>query len=317
MRTLFTLFFLVTGISFGQDDLLINGTPVTVTPHAAGSQDAGSFEIQDNGNTIKIDGNAWKRTEVDYNITENTILEFDVRILGLGEIHGILFENDNAVGNFDRFRMFQVAGSENWGLLDFQNYTGSDWISYRIPVGDFFTGNFTYLVFVANKDDDPDTQQSFFRNLRLFEKGSEPPSQPSSWIVNGNDIHFSSGNVGVGTSTPDAPLTIKGRIHAEEVKVDLSVPAPDYVFQKEYELNTLQEVQNYIRENGHLPNIPSAEHMERHGVELGNMEMKLLEKIEELTLYLIELNQTLELQGKTNRELHKRLEKIESILYQE
>lgn len=317
MRTLIVLFFLVTCISFGQTDLLINGTPVTVTPHAPGSQDAGVFEIQDNGNTIKIDGNAWKRTEINYNVTENTILEFDVRILGLGEIHGILFENDNAVGNFDRFRMFQVAGSQNWGLLDFQNYTGSDWVSYRVPVGDFFIGNFTYLVFVANKDDDPDTQQSFFRNIRLFENGTEPPSQSTSWIINGNDIHFNSGNVGVGTSTPDAPLTIKGRIHAEEVKVDLSVPAPDYVFHKEYRLNTLREVQNYIRENGHLPNIPSAKDMERHGVELGNMEMKLLEKIEELTLYVIELNQTLELQGKTNLELHKRLKKIESILYQE
>ncbi len=317
MRTLIVLFFLVTAISYGQTDLLINGTPVTVTPHAPSSQDAGSFEIQDNGNTIKIDGNAWKRTEINYNVTENTILEFDARILGLGEIHGILFENDNAVGNFDRTRMFQVAGSQNWGLPDFQNYTGTDWVSYRIPVGDFFTDSFAYLVFVANKDNDPDTQQSFFRNIRLFENGVEPPSQPIAWIINGNDIHFNSGNVGVGTSTPDAPLTIKGRIHAEEVKVDLSVPAPDYVFHKEYRLNTLREVQNFIRENGHLPNIPSAEDMERHGVELGNMEMKLLEKIEELTLYVIELNQTLELQGKTNRELHKRLKKMESILYQE
>ncbi|WP_425236616.1 hypothetical protein [Ulvibacterium sp.] len=314
MRTLLVLFFLVTGISFGQDDLLINGTPVTVISHA---QDAGSFEIQDNGNTIKIDGDAWKKTELNYSVTENTILEFDVRIVGLGEIHGILFDNDNAIGNFDRTRMFQVAGSQNWGLSDFQNYTGTDWVSFRIPVGDFFTGDFTYLVFVANKDNDPDTQQSFYRNIRLFENGVEPTSQPTAWIVNGNDIHFNSGNVGVGTSTPDAPLTIKGRIHAEEVKVDLSVPAPDYVFHKEYRLNTLREVENFIRENGHLPNIPSAEDMERHGVELGNMEMKLLEKIEELTLYVIELNQTLELQGKTNRELHKRLKKMESILYQE
>lgn len=97
------------------------------------------------------------------------------------------------------------------------------------------------------------------------------------------------GNVGIGTTTPDAKLTVKGNIHAEEVKVDLSVPGPDYVFKGDYELKSLEEVQNYIKENGHLPNIPSAMEMEANGVELGIMNMKLLEKIEELTLYVIEL----------------------------
>ena len=100
-------------------------------------------------------------------------------------------------------------------------------------------------------------------------------------------IVLSTGNVGIGTLTPDAKLAVKGKIHAEEVKVDLSVPGPDYVFKEDYDLKSLEEVQNYIKANGHLPNIPSAEEMEENGIELGEMNMKLLEKIEELVLYTI------------------------------
>ncbi|MGJ8733386.1 MAG: hypothetical protein ACSHW4_09570 [Cellulophaga sp.] len=97
------------------------------------------------------------------------------------------------------------------------------------------------------------------------------------------------GEIGIGTAAPDSKLTVKGKIHAEEIKVDLSVPAPDYVFKKDYNLISLEEVQHHINEKGHLPNIPSAKEFEENGLELGVMNMKLLEKIEELTLYILEL----------------------------
>ncbi len=113
------------------------------------------------------------------------------------------------------------------------------------------------------------------------------------------------GNVGIGTTTPDDKLTVKGRIHAEEVKVDLSVPGPDYVFKEGYDLRSLEEVQEHILENGHLPNIPSAQEMEKNGLELGIMNIKLLEKIEELTLYMIDVNKRVELLEKENAELRK------------
>lgn len=113
------------------------------------------------------------------------------------------------------------------------------------------------------------------------------------------------GNVGIGTTTPDSKLTVKGNIHAEEVKVDLSVPGPDYVFKENYDLRSLEEVQNYIKEHGHLPNIPSAKEMETNGIQLGKMNMRLLEKIEELTLYVIQLkkenqNQIIQLKKEIN-----------------
>ena len=100
---------------------------------------------------------------------------------------------------------------------------------------------------------------------------------------------FFIGDIGIGTAYPDSKLTVKGKIHTQEVKVDLNgAIAPDYVFKEDYKLKTLEETQKYIDENGHLPNIPSAKELEANGIELGVMNMKLLEKIEELTLYILQ-----------------------------
>ena len=99
------------------------------------------------------------------------------------------------------------------------------------------------------------------------------------------------GNVGIGTTTPDEKLTVKGKIHAEEVRVDLNVPGPDYVFEQDYQLKSLPEIQTFIKENKHLPEIPSAKEMEEKGINLSEMNMLLLKKVEELTLHLIKQNE--------------------------
>jgi hypothetical protein len=103
------------------------------------------------------------------------------------------------------------------------------------------------------------------------------------------------GNVGIGTTAPDAKLAVKGTIHANEVKVDLNgAVAPDYVFNSDYNLLSLEEIKTYIDKNKHLPEVPSAKEMEVNGVQLGEMNMLLLKKIEELTLYTIDMNKKLQ-----------------------
>ena len=84
---------------------------------------------------------------------------------------------------------------------------------------------------------------------------------------------------------------MNGTIHSKEVRVDLNVPGPDYVFEEDYDLPTLKSLQSYIQENKHLPEVPSAKEMERDGIDLGVMNMLLLKKVEELTLHLIEQNE--------------------------
>jgi len=102
------------------------------------------------------------------------------------------------------------------------------------------------------------------------------------------------GKVGLGTTNPDMKLTVKGNIHAEEVKIDLSVPAPDYVFKKDYNLRSIEDLEKFIKENSHLPEIPSAKDFEKNGVMLAKMNMDLLKKIEELTLYTIQQQKEIE-----------------------
>jgi hypothetical protein len=112
----------------------------------------------------------------------------------------------------------------------------------------------------------------------------------------------SDGKVGIGTMTLDPAyiLNVNGKIKAEELAVVVDVPA-DYVFAPSYNLMPLSEVSKFVHINSHLPNVPSAEEIKREGWQVGEMNNKLLEKVEELTLYLIELeNKVKELQSQVD-----------------
>lgn len=122
----------------------------------------------------------------------------------------------------------------------------------------------------------------------------------------------SNGFVGIGTNDPKSKLSVDGQIRATEVKVMASIDVPDYVFEPDYDLRSLIETKEYIAENKHLPGIPSAAEIEEKGIDLGDMNMRLLKKIEELTLYQIELLEKLEQQQLQLQEQQKRIEKLEA-----
>jgi hypothetical protein len=112
------------------------------------------------------------------------------------------------------------------------------------------------------------------------------------------------GNIGIGTTNPDFRLTVNGKIKAEEIQVVVDVPA-DYVFDTDYKLQSLEEVESYIKANKHLPGIPDAQSLKTNGWQVGEMNNKLLEKVEELTLYLIELKRDITELKKENELLKK------------
>jgi hypothetical protein len=111
--------------------------------------------------------------------------------------------------------------------------------------------------------------------------------------VRGNgDVFIGTNNL---TSGAGYKLRVGGKIFSEEVRVQLQSAWPDYVFDKKYKKLSLEELEKYVTENNHLPNIPSAAEVEKNGQHLGELQRKMLEKIEELSLYIIEQNKRIEI----------------------
>lgn len=103
------------------------------------------------------------------------------------------------------------------------------------------------------------------------------------------------GNVGIGTTHPTQKLSVNGTILAKEIIVSTaSTNWPDYVFEDYYNLISLKEVENYIKLNRHLPGVPSATKIESNGLAVGEVQKIQMQKIEELTLYVIELQKQID-----------------------
>ncbi|SCY78161.1 hypothetical protein SAMN02927916_3355 [Flavobacterium anhuiense] len=119
----------------------------------------------------------------------------------------------------------------------------------------------------------------------------------------GGNHYILNGNLGIGTTNPTSKLTVAGNIASREVKVTVNAGA-DFVFEKDYNLPSLESIDKFIKENKHLPEIASAEEMKKDGINLSEMNIKLLQKIEELTLYIIE-------QERKNNDQSKKIEKLE------
>ena len=117
-------------------------------------------------------------------------------------------------------------------------------------------------------------------------------------------IFVQDGKVGIGTAKPQSELAVKGKISAQEIQVTLEGWA-DFVFEDGYPLRDLRDVKTFVNKNGHLPDVPSAADVRENGVSLGEMDRTLLQKVEELTLYVIELHDE-------NARLAKRVRELEA-----
>lgn len=192
------------------------------------------------------------------------------------------------------------SGTNTWvTVADYSqsSYTGSDF-SKKLP-----SGAYTKLKFTFYSATGTDGRLGISELFYLHPEATPPYyGLAHSWEKNGEDLFRRSGNVGIGITSPAAKLHVDGNILATEVKVEAQTA--DFVFEDDYELQPLDEVAQFIEENKHLPGIPSAKQMEAEGVNLAEMNKLLLQKIEELTLHMIELK-------RENEVIMKKLNKTE------
>ncbi|MCF7794290.1 MAG: hypothetical protein K9N09_10400 [Candidatus Cloacimonetes bacterium] len=203
---------------------------------------------------------------------------------------------------------FKITSSGNVGI-GFSNYTSP---TYLLHVNG--SGSFNDDLFV---DGDvgigsivPEHSLDVFGGIGLSSYLQATTSNGLSFKTDEGTTRMivdDNGNVGIGTTTIPTgyKLAVDGKIIAEELKVEMSGNWSDFVFEEDYRLKTLTEVEDFISKNGHLPEIPSAEEVEQEGVNIGDMQAKLLQKVEELTLYLIEMQ-------KQNKELKTRISSLET-----
>ncbi|MGQ7855249.1 hypothetical protein ACUN24_13525 [Pedobacter sp. WC2501] len=133
-------------------------------------------------------------------------------------------------------------------------------------------------------------------------------------MITGQGNHYiNGGNVGIGTTNPSDMLTVAGKIGAREIKVSTNAGA-DFVFEPDYRLPALAALEKFVKTNKHLPEIPTAKEMVENGVNLGELNIKLLQKVEELTLHLIEKDKQLNNQNTKVNDLESRLARQEKML---
>lgn len=129
--------------------------------------------------------------------------------------------------------------------------------------------------------------------------------------IQGAGNNYFAGNIGIGTRIPSEKLEVNGKIRAKEIKVEAN-NWPDYVFKADYSLRSLAETEQFIKEHGHLPEVPKAEEAEADGVSLGEMNKILLKKIEEMTLQLIQLNHEVKIQTEQVKLQSEKIKLLES-----
>lgn len=172
-----------------------------------------------------------------------------------------------------------TSGNENWKLATKRTYNNSQYSnSFLISKYDNTDGNsFEMLLFDGESND-------------ITFNHSKTSTQDFGNVI------FLNGKVGIGTDNfiGDRKLYVDGGIIAEKIEVKNSDSWADYVFEKDYHLRKLSDVASYIAANKHLPDVPSAKEVKKNGFDLAKMDETLLRKVEELTLYILQLEERLQ-----------------------
>ena len=165
----------------------------TISSYAGQDVDPNAYELLDNGYIIHFWGNTWKRITINYNVTENTVIDFYYKSDETEpEIGGIALDNDDSLSSDQSWKVY---GTQSWGILDYDNYSfsGNGWTHYVIPVGQTLTGSYAYLGLI-NDFDGGSGSNSYIKDVRIYEDprivdnddGSPDYTETGSWSTSGS-----------------------------------------------------------------------------------------------------------------------------------
>lgn len=247
-----------------------------------------------------------KKVGINFSNPTSTLTVYDAGPVGSNQ-----FElRSNHLRNPDRYFMKNIIyGTGNEDVTFFLRHDGQMFVDGKVGIG---TTVPVSKLDLGNNYSDP---SSFPNKITLWSGGAN--NYFGFGISNASLDYFSQGQhrffvgyngspgIEVFTLQASGNAALQGKFEAKEIKVTLT-PTADFVFENDYTLPKLENVEKYVKEEKHLPEIASAKEMVKDGVNVGEFQIKLLQKIEELTLYVIQLNKDVKKLEEENKELKKK-----------